>query len=75
MALIYDIDVQISGREHQGKTNFVALLTKLLDEAGVEHIVQRADAQLPGKLEFSVDELKAKLAGKTIFIREVQSAY
>jgi CO dehydrogenase nickel-insertion accessory protein CooC1 len=75
MSLNYDIEVEVSGREHQGKTNLVAYLSKMLTDAGVELIVQRADPQIDEKLSLSLDDLKAKLAGKKIFLREVQTIF
>jgi CO dehydrogenase nickel-insertion accessory protein CooC1 len=73
MSLQYDIEIEVSGKEHHGKTTLVAYLSKLLTEAGTELIVQRADPQIDEKLSLSVEDLKAKLAGKTIFLREVQT--
>jgi CO dehydrogenase nickel-insertion accessory protein CooC1 len=75
MSLDYDIEVEVSGREHQGKTNLVAYLSKVLTDAGVELIVQRADPQIDEKLGLSLDDLKSKLAGKKIFLREVQTIF
>jgi len=75
MSLKYDIEVEISGKEHQGKTTLVAYLSKILTEAGAELIVQRADPQIDEKLALTVDELKRKIAGKTIFLREIQSVF
>ncbi len=75
MSLDYDIEVEVSGREHQGKTNLVAYLSKILTDAGVQLIVQRADPQIDEKLGLSLDDLKAKLAGKKIFLREVQTIF
>ncbi|HEX4183858.1 MAG TPA: hypothetical protein VHY34_11435 [Caulobacteraceae bacterium] len=72
MALEYDIDIQVSGPEHQGKTTLVAYLSRLLTEAGAELIVQRADPQIEDKLAMSVEQLRQKLAGKKIFLREIQ---
>ena len=75
MSLDYDIEVEVSGREHQGKTNLVAYLAKILTDAGVELIVQRADPQIDEKLGLSLDDLRSKLAGKKIFLREVQTIF
>ncbi len=72
MPIEYDIDVQVSGPEHHGKTTLVAYLSKLLVEAGADLIVQRADNQLDDKLALSTDELREKIAGKKIFLREIQ---
>jgi len=38
-------------------------------------IVQRADAQIDEKLAMTEAELREKLTGKTIFLREVQTIY
>jgi hypothetical protein len=75
MSLDYDIEIEVSGREHQGKTNLVAYLSKILADAGVELIVQRADPQIDEKLGLSLDDLRSKLAGKKIFLREVQTIF
>jgi CO dehydrogenase nickel-insertion accessory protein CooC1 len=74
MSLLYDVEIEISGKEHQGKTTLVAYLAKVLQDVGVDLIVQRADPQIDEKLELTLDELKAKLAGKRIFLREIQTA-
>jgi predicted AAA+ superfamily ATPase len=73
MSLKYDIEVEISGPEHHGKTTLVAYLTKILTEAGAELIVQRADHQIEEKLALTLEELREKIAGRTIFLREVHS--
>ncbi len=73
MPLIYDIEIEVSGREHRGKTTLVAYLTKVLNEAGVELILQRADPQIDEKLDLSVEELKTRLSGKKVFLREYQT--
>jgi hypothetical protein len=75
MSLKYDIEVEVSGKEHQGKTTLVAYLTKMLTDAGADLIVQRADPQIDEKLAMTEDELRAKIAGKTIFLREIQTEY
>lgn len=75
MSLNYDIEIEVSGREHRGKTNLVAYLSKIMADAGMELIVQRADPQIDEKLNLSLDDLKSKLAGKKIFLREVQTIF
>jgi CO dehydrogenase nickel-insertion accessory protein CooC1 len=75
MSLNYDIEVEVSGKEHQGKTTLVAYLSKILTEAGAELIVQRADPQIDEKLAMTEAELREKLTGKTIFLREIQTIY
>ncbi|MDR3506634.1 MAG: hypothetical protein P4L64_01925 [Caulobacteraceae bacterium] len=73
MALNYDIEIEVSGKEHHGKTTLVAYLAKLLEDAGVDLIVQRADPQIDEKLNLSLENLKEKLSGKKVFIREIQT--
>lgn len=73
MPLTYDIEIEVSGDEHQGKTTLIAYLAKLLENSGAEIIIQRADPQIDEKLDASLDQLRAKIVGKKIFIREVQS--
>ncbi len=75
MSIVYDIEVEVSGKEHKGKTTLVAYLVKILTEAGADLIVQRADPQIDEKLGLAVDELREKLAGKKIFLRETESIF
>jgi CO dehydrogenase nickel-insertion accessory protein CooC1 len=75
MSLKYDIEVEVSGQEHQGKTTLVAYLAKILTDAGAELIVQRADPQIDEKLALTEAELARKLTGKKIFLREIQTPY
>jgi len=75
MSIVYDIEVEVSGKEHMGKTTLVAYLTKILTEAGAELIVQRADPQIDEKLALTVDMLREKLTGKKIFLRETESIF
>ncbi len=75
MSIVYDIEVEVSGKEHKGKTTLVAYLVKILTEAGADLIVQRADPQIDEKLGLTADELREKLAGKKIFLRETESIF
>ena len=74
MSLNYDIEIEVSGKEHQGKTTLIAYLAKMLAESGAELVVQRADPQIEEKLSLDVATLKGKLVGKRIFLREIQTA-
>jgi CO dehydrogenase nickel-insertion accessory protein CooC1 len=74
MSLNYDIEIEVSGKEHQGKTTLIAYLAKILSESGAELVIQRADPQIDEKLNLSVEALKEKLTGKKIFLREIQTA-
>jgi len=71
-AMEYDIDIQIAGPEHHGKTTLVAYIAKLLTDAGADLIVQRADEQIDEKLALSLEELRNKISGKRILLREIQ---
>ena len=73
MSVNFDIEVEVSGKEHKGKTTLVAYLTRILTEAGAELIVQRADPQIDEKLGLTDEALKEKLTGKKIFLRETQT--
>jgi CO dehydrogenase nickel-insertion accessory protein CooC1 len=75
VGLSYDIEVEVSGTEHQGKTTLVAYLSKILQEAGAVVVVQRADPQIDEKLAMTAEALREKLAGKKIFLREIQTIY
>jgi hypothetical protein len=71
MNLTYDIEIDVSGKEHRGKSTLVAYLSKILSGSGVELIVQRADPQIDDKLNMTLDQLREKLVGKKIFLREI----
>ena len=71
MNLTYDIEIDVSGKEHRGKTTLIAYLSKILDSSGAELIVQHADPQIDDKLHMTMDQLREKLAGKRIFLREI----
>jgi CO dehydrogenase nickel-insertion accessory protein CooC1 len=71
MNLTYDIEIDVSGKEHRGKTTLIAYLSKVLSSSGVELIVQRADPQIDDKLNMTLDQLREKLAGKRVFLREL----
>ena len=74
MSLNYDIEIEVSGKEHQGKTTLIAYLAEILSKSGAELVIQRADPQIDEKLNLSVEALKEKLTGKRIFLREIQTA-
>jgi hypothetical protein len=71
MNLTYDIEIDVSGKEHRGKTTLIAYRSKVLSGSGVELIVQHADPQIDDKLNMTLDQLREKLSGKKIFLREV----
>lgn len=71
MALKYDIEIDVSGADHSDRTTIVAYLSKLLSHSEEEVIIQHADPEIDDKLVLSADELRERLRGKTIFVREI----
>jgi hypothetical protein len=71
MALKYDIEIDVSGNDHQDRAAIIAYLSKLLSHSEENVIIQHADPMIDEELVLSARELKAKLTAKTIFIREI----
>ena len=71
MGLKFDVEIEVSGKDQNDRTAVIAYLSKLLNHAEEELIIQHADPQIDDKLALSVDELKGLLQGKTIFVREI----
>jgi molybdopterin-guanine dinucleotide biosynthesis protein len=69
---MYDVEIEVSGKEHTGKTSVIAAISKHLEELGVKVILQRADPQLDEKLTFD-DKVRERLQSITVFIREMQT--
>jgi molybdopterin-guanine dinucleotide biosynthesis protein len=67
---MYDIIVQVSGKEHSGKTSLIALIGELLKEHGLENVTfQRADPQIDEKLA-DLDAARTRAMKSKILIRE-----
>ena len=68
----YDLIVQVSGREHSGKTSLIALISELLTLHGIDHDVQRIDTQLDDKL-VNIDDSIERVKRSKIIIMEYQT--
>jgi molybdopterin-guanine dinucleotide biosynthesis protein len=71
---MYDVVIEVSGKEHTGKTSVIAAIATQLESLGVTVILQRIDPQLDEKLAMT-DKVKERLANTTVFIREMQTAF
>jgi hypothetical protein len=71
MPLKYDVEIDVSGKEQDDRTTIIAYLSKLLTHSEEEVIIQHADPQIDDKLVLQTDELRERLKGKTIFVREI----
>jgi hypothetical protein len=69
---MYDVTIEVSGKEHTGKTSVIAAVSKHLESLGVKVILQRIDPQLDEKLSLSEPVLE-RLKNTTVFIREMQT--
>jgi hypothetical protein len=69
---MYDVVIEVSGKEHTGKTSVIAAIAKHLESLGVDVILQRIDPQLDDKLALD-DAVLARLKGAKVFIRELQT--
>jgi hypothetical protein len=69
---MYDVVIEVSGKEHTGKTSVIAAIAKHLESLGVDVILQRIDPQLDQKLALD-DAVLARLKGAKVFIRELQT--
>jgi hypothetical protein len=71
-SLMYDVVIEVSGKEHTGKTSIIAAISTRLEELGVKVILQRIDPQLDDKLTMDQTVLE-RLKSTTVFIREMQT--
>ena len=69
---MYDVTIEVSGKEHTGKTSVIAALATHLEALGVKVILQRVDSQLDEKLTMS-EQVRERLKNTTVFIREMQT--
>ncbi len=69
---MYDVTIEVSGKEHTGKTSVIAALAKHLESLGVKVILQRIDPQLDEKLTLN-EHVLDRLKNTTVFIREMQT--
>ena len=71
---MYDVTIEVSGKEHTGKTSVIAAIAKELEALGVKVILQRIDPQLDQKLAMD-DKVRERLRNTTVFIREMNTAF
>ena len=71
---MYDVTIEVSGKEHTGKTSVIAAIATQLESLGVKVILQRIDPQLDEKLAMD-DKVRDRLKAITVFIREMQTAF
>ena len=71
---MYDVTIEVSGKEHTGKTSVIAAIAAQLESLGVNVILQRIDPQLDEKLTLD-DKVKERLKTTSVFIREMQTAF
>jgi CO dehydrogenase nickel-insertion accessory protein CooC1 len=70
---MYDVTIEVSGKEHTGKTSVIAAVAKHLESLGVNVILQRIDPQLDEKLTLD-EHVLDRLKNTTVFIREMQTS-
>jgi molybdopterin-guanine dinucleotide biosynthesis protein len=71
---MYDVEIEVSGKEHTGKTSVIAAIANRLEDLGVKVVLQRIDPQLDDKLTLD-DKVLARLKTVTVFIREMRTAF
>jgi molybdopterin-guanine dinucleotide biosynthesis protein len=71
---MYDVTIEVSGKEHTGKTSVIAAIAKELEGLGVKVILQRIDPQLEDKLALD-EKVRERLRNTTVFIREMNTAF
>jgi MinD-like ATPase involved in chromosome partitioning or flagellar assembly len=69
---MYDVTIEVSGKEHTGKTSIIAALAAQLEAMGAKVILQRVDAQLDEKLALD-DQVRERVRNTTVFIREMNT--
>jgi hypothetical protein len=70
---MYDVTIEVSGKEHTGKTSIIAAISTQLEALGVKVILQRIDPELDDKLALD-DRVLERLKSTTVFIREMRTA-
>ena len=71
---MYDVTIEVSGKEHTGKTSVVAAIASQLEALGVKVILQRIDPQLDEKLALD-EKVRERLRNTTVFIREMNTPF
>ena len=71
---MYDVSIEVSGREHTGKTSIIAAIATQLESLGVKVVLQRIDPQLDEKLVMN-EAVRERIRNTTVFIREMQTSF
>jgi hypothetical protein len=71
MPLKFDLQIDISGPVEEDRAALVAFISKLLQDAEENLIIQHADPKIDEKMLVSESELMVQLRSKTIFVREI----
>ena len=69
---MFEVVIQVSGKEHTGKTSIIAAIGTRLMELGVTVTLQRIDPQLDEKLTMDEAVLE-RLKNTKVFIQELQT--
>lgn len=69
---MFDIVIDVQGKEHSGKTSAMAVIAQHLRSLGVEVILQNVD-QLDEKLE-NTEKAESRLQTCRVLIRETHTA-
>jgi hypothetical protein len=69
---MFDVIIQVSGKEHTGKTSIIAAIALRLEELGVTVTLQRIDPQLDDKLTMD-DRVLERLKSTNVFIQEMRT--
>ena len=69
-----DVIIQVLGPSGSGKGLVIAAIAHALESLDVAVAVQAAETHNKIKLELCADDLKAKLAGRSVTIMELQTA-
>ncbi|HKT53070.1 MAG TPA: hypothetical protein VJP88_01360 [Caulobacteraceae bacterium] len=72
--MMYEVTIEVSGKEHTGKTSIIAAIGSYLESLGAEVTLQRIDPQLDQKLILDQAVLD-RVKNTKVFIREMQTAF
>ena len=70
---MYEVTIEVSGKEHTGKTSIIAAIATHLEQLGATVTLQRIDPQLDEKLTLSAPVLE-RVKHTSVFIREMRTA-
>ena len=71
---MYEVTIEVSGKEHTGKTTIIAAIATHLEQLGATVILQRIDPQLDEKLTMSEPVLE-RVKNTSVFIREMHTSF